>query len=1152
MSVARRALVWGLIAAMAVCLLAFTQGAAASGKPGAEQGRTLQGELEDNSYYAPDAISRPPGVEASLKNASATVPDKLLPEALRQDPPGSPAAGLETKRTGRGGAGSGQWFPLVRPYDPVADPGVGYWVEDSLFDSSGRLHILYESYTNTNIVAAPDVNPVTKDLADLYYAVYTEGAWSAPVKLTSRTGTGSNARVDFEIDADDTVHLVYTSYNWWRDTTNYPGLLPPGNSVAYQHNEENLYYMYRPAGGDWSSAKKITDHSGHVALTGGEFRVVDGHVYGTLNAVTNNAPVANSYRDTISFIDGSKGDWGTASVIDDWNYTSAAGQKNLSGQPHLGVSDVGHEVTVAYGIGYFGAGAFDSYTDIWADVRSPSGTWSGNSKLTNATPNEVLVPWVVLYEPGSPVARVLSSKGVLQVDATHAPAAGLCLLTHDGTWQAPLEMTPGLAPGTVSMITSIQTDPWGRFSCTCVQQVQAWNGGAWVAEGEAVSMSRETGGGIDYVMVLPYSHQTFVSDVFLYLDSSGGMNVCYSTYMNDGVTRSNDAVFFTRRPQSGGAVSTPVTLRAASDNVVTSVRLTAYPDGRVMATWVEEKMSGVVPQVGAIYSRYYDGTSWGGAYKVSAVPGSDDIIHVVNYDQDFYDCEIQPTGEQKWVFETAKYDAGTGTYSDFRKYCTESLSGAWTAPGLISNLQVEGDWPWIRSDANQRAVTVFYPNDAATGKDVFYVSEQSQPSPPSTTYYFAEGTTRDNFDEWICVQNPGEEAAHVKLTYMLETGATPEQNIVVAPHSRSTVDVRAAVGAGHDVSAKVSSDRLITAERPMYFNYQGVWDGGHDAVGTTVPQRIWYFAEGTTRPGFVEYLTLQNPSGINATVRITYMLDDGTTKVKDVIVAAHSRWTESVNADVGPNRDVSMKVECWDTAIVAERPMYFNYQGASKLNWTGGHDVMGSPGLSNRWYFAEGTTRAGFDEYMCVQNPTSVAATVDFRFIMGDGTSIRSHLAVPPTSRRTVKVNDIVGPNQDVSVVIDSDVSVLVERPMYFNYHGAWTGGHVASGTVAPKNSAYFAEGTTRNGFDEWLSLENPGVENGTARLDYMLEDGSVMTQAVSVPAGTRVTVDVPAKVGRGRDVSVQVWADKGIIAERPMYFLYHSKWSGGHDAVGL
>jgi len=58
---------------------------------------------------------------------------------------------------------------------------------------------------------------------------------------------------------------------------------------------------------------------------------------------------------------------------------------------------------------------------------------------------------------------------------------------------------------------------------------------------------------------------------------------------------------------------------------------------------------------------------------------------------------------------------------------------------------------------------------------------------PSSTFYFAEGTTRPNFDTYFCIQNPGSTAADVTLTYMKGDGTTQEQNVIVPASSRMTV-----------------------------------------------------------------------------------------------------------------------------------------------------------------------------------------------------------------------------------------------------------------------------------------------------------------------------------------------------------------------------
>ncbi|NPV60887.1 MAG: IPT/TIG domain-containing protein, partial [Actinobacteria bacterium] len=86
------------------------------------------------------------------------------------------------------------------------------------------------------------------------------------------------------------------------------------------------------------------------------------------------------------------------------------------------------------------------------------------------------------------------------------------------------------------------------------------------------------------------------------------------------------------------------------------------------------------------------------------------------------------------------------------------------------------------------------------------------PPPPPTTnsiFYFAEGTCRPAFDPYLCIQNPGEKTAEVRITYMLGNGTTSEHTLSVSPHSRATVPVKAHLGEGddeaHDFSAKVET-----------------------------------------------------------------------------------------------------------------------------------------------------------------------------------------------------------------------------------------------------------------------------------------------------------------------------------------------------------
>ena len=102
---------------------------------------------------------------------------------------------------------------------------------------------------------------------------------------------------------------------------------------------------------------------------------------------------------------------------------------------------------------------------------------------------------------------------------------------------------------------------------------------------------------------------------------------------------------------------------------------------------------------------------------------------------------------------------------------------------------------------------------------------------PSHSWYFAEGTTRGGFDEWLCLQNPGDLPAAVTIDYMLGTGQTVQRSYNIAPLSRYTIKVVEEIGLDQDVAIQIEAGVPIVAERPMYFNYKGSWRGGHDTIG---------------------------------------------------------------------------------------------------------------------------------------------------------------------------------------------------------------------------------------------------------------------------------------------------------------------------------
>ena len=413
-------------------------------------------------------------------------------------------------------------------------------------------------------------------------------------------------------------------------------------------------------------------------------------------------------------------------------------------------------------------------------------------------------------------------------------------------------------------------------------------------------------------------------------------------------------------------------------------------------------------------------------------------------------------------------------------------------------------------------------------------------------WYFAEGYTGGGFQEFLCILNPNDVAVTAKVSFILEK---PEDNFSkeysIGAHQRFTLSVNGEAP-NRNVSLRVSSSGRIVCERPMYFNYRGAWTGGHDVVGANQPSNEWYFAEGTTRAGFDEWLCIMNPDCANmAKVTVSYLNSQGDVLEKEYSVPSSSRYTVDVNKEVGPDQDISMKVVSEGAAVVAERPMYFNYGGA----WTGGHITMGAQRLASQWYFAEGATRSGFDEYLCIANPGKDDATAKVTYYCAGQAPVTKEYNIKRESRFTVKVNDEVGPDKDVSISVNTDKPTVAERPMYFDYQG-WTGGHDVIGSNVVCEGWLFAEGTNQAGFHEWLCLLNSNDAATQVRVSYVLGTGDVVNKTYTVDAATRYTVFVNGEVPPGNDISIIVDSDLPVLAERPMYFDFQG-WTGGHDVIG-
>ena len=98
-----------------------------------------------------------------------------------------------------------------------------------------------------------------------------------------------------------------------------------------------------------------------------------------------------------------------------------------------------------------------------------------------------------------------------------------------------------------------------------------------------------------------------------------------------------------------------------------------------------------------------------------------------------------------------------------------------------------------------------------------------------------------------------------------------------------------------------------------------------------------------------------------------------------------------------------------------------------------------------------------------------------------------------------------------------------------------------------PTRDWYLAEGTTGWGFEEYVLVQNPNALGTEIRVTFMKPGGATQDFVFSMPAYSRLTINVNSLVPSS-DVSAYIHSDQNIIAERAMYW---GGRTGGHAAVG-
>lgn len=288
-------------------------------------------------------------------------------------------------------------------------------------------------------------------------------------------------------------------------------------------------------------------------------------------------------------------------------------------------------------------------------------------------------------------------------------------------------------------------------------------------------------------------------------------------------------------------------------------------------------------------------------------------------------------------------------------------------------------------------------------------------------------------------------------------------------------------------------------------------------------QTTWFFAEGSTQPPFDTWFLIQNPTAQTATVRFTFFLQPSGTVTRTFSVGPTSRFSIFANQLI-PNVAFSTRVDS-SVPVFVERSMFVSFDGTI---------VLGVPAPNRVWLFAEGATVQPFQTWLLLQNPNPVPAPTTITYMLDTGQNVIQTLTLPPNSRSSIFVNQVL-PNAAFSSRVESEQPIVVERSL-FRFPG--NAAIAKAGANAASRTWFFAEGRTSfRGLraDTFLLLDNPTGTTANATITLFGTDGQQRSFTVPIPAMTRRTIFLnPFFSGA---FGIRVVADNEVIAERSVFF---------------
>ena len=332
------------------------------------------------------------------------------------------------------------------------------------------------------------------------------------------------------------------------------------------------------------------------------------------------------------------------------------------------------------------------------------------------------------------------------------------------------------------------------------------------------------------------------------------------------------------------------------------------------------------------------------------------------------------------------------------------------------------------------------------------------------------------------------------------------------------------------------------------------------AAGASVPSEnslstSWYCAEGTSTPdGRADETVLIASVADTASEATVTVMPGGEAAPVSRTVRLDPREEKRVRvADVLATPEPAVVVEVVGGQAVVAHELVAN------------GDLATEPcarGAASDWYFADGTTLKGAQQYLVLFDPFGDDAIVDVSLVTDDGVQEPDALqaiSVPRRSRVTIPMSDLVPRQRSVAVHVHARTGrVVAERTQIFD--GTASDGEVVRqgiavslGALSPRREWYFPYGTTLEGAIGEIAIANFGALPTTVEVNVMLDgDQSLAPQQSDIPAHSVTTVDVGSLVPADQRYAVTVIARDAEGDTGPVVAEMLASWPSSSSSPGV